>query len=176
MPSDVLTPRHERLLSYWRSLLPPEGGLPARRHFDPVAIPDLLSFLVLADVEGSDLRFRVVGTEMAEAWGSDFTGKTLREIMQGQYHDFIRDQFDACIESRAPVASHSRFQWDRGRWLDTIRVMIPLARNAEPARVGHVVVGQSFHYDRTGPETPSVYSLKEGTLSELSRRVLDVQP
>lgn len=174
MQTDILTPRHEQLLTYWRDLFPPSRDIPVRRSFDPVDIPDLLSFLVLVDVETQELRFRVVGTEMAEAWGNDFTGLTLSEIMQGPYHDFIRDLFDTCIESRAPVVSHSRFQWDRGRRLDTIRLMVPLASNTDPVRVGHVIVGQSFDYHQTGPATPNVFSLKDGRFSEISREILQV--
>lgn len=172
MADDILTDRHRRLLLHWRSLIPAGRDIPPRRSFDPVDIPDLLSFLVLADIEGQELRFRVVGTEMTEAWGKDYTGQTLSQIMGGEYHDFIRDLFDTCISSRAPVVSHSRFQWDRGRHLDTIRIMVPLASNADPDRVGHVVVGQSFDYSQTGPQSPRVYSLKDGNFEEISRTIL----
>jgi hypothetical protein len=48
--------RIRRLLEYWESVRPVGGGLPGRQHIDPVAIPELLPWLWMLDVE-RDPRF-----------------------------------------------------------------------------------------------------------------------
>jgi hypothetical protein len=111
---------------------------------------------------------------MVAAWGADFTGKCLHDIMQGDYHDFIRGLFDEAIASHQPIFSHSRFQWDRGRRLDTKRLMMPFARNQTPEEVGYVLVSQVFDYARTGPDNPLVKSLTESEFVELARRPIHV--
>ncbi len=167
MTDTILTRRHIALLDHWKSLTAGHRAIPGRSDFDPVSIPHLLSFLVLSDVEGTELRFRVVGTEVTRAWGSDYTGKTLRDIVTGPYHDYIRDLYDTCISGRMPVASRSRFQWHKGRSLDTIRLMLPLADRKDPDIVGHVLLGQSFDYSASGPETPVQYNLIDGEFVEV---------
>ena len=158
----TLEQRHRQLLDYWSSLIEPGQDIPDRCKFDPSAIPKLLSFLVLSDIKDDTVLFRVVGTEMAEAWGDDFTGKTLDEIASGPYRDFIHDLFMYCVVSRSPIICRNRFQYDRGRMLDTCQMMLPFSAKGDPKRVGHVLVGQSFDFNKTGPAKPQVACLSNG--------------
>lgn len=131
-----------------------------------------MSTIVLAELEAGEPRFRVVGTDMVTAWGADFSGKLLSEIMSGPYHDFIRGLFDEAAQSGRAIFSRSRFQWDRGRALDTTRLMLPYWRDEAPDEVGYVLVSQVFDYAATGPETPSIAVDTDFTLLELDRRRL----
>ncbi|MEQ8353974.1 MAG: PAS domain-containing protein [Kiloniellaceae bacterium] len=151
-------------------------SLPPRRAFDPVDFPRALSTLILCEVmQDAALCFRLVGTDMVEAWGADFTGHRLQDIMQGDYHDFIRGLFDESIAKRAPLFSHRRFQWDRGRSLDTKRLMLPFARDdGNRADVGFVLVSQVFDYGKVGPCAPLVTSVEGGDFIELERESLNV--
>lgn len=170
---ETLNPLHDDLLRFWRRL-PRDGAvIPLRSSFDPLDVPKHLSSLILAEVLEPDIRFRLVGTDMVEAWGSDFTGKRLSEIMSGEYHAFIHGLFSACIESCAPVVSRSRFQWDRGRTVDTVRLMLPFAETAQSNSVAFVLVCQVFDYERSGPTRPTVGSLRDGRSEEVSRLILD---
>lgn len=80
--------RATRLYRYWLSIHPPEGGLPGRRHFDPVAVAGLLPGIWLLDVQRLPfrLRYRLVGTGIIEAIGHEVTGLWLDEA-----HPHIRD-------------------------------------------------------------------------------------
>lgn len=71
-----------RFAAYWRSIHPGDR-LPARSDFDPGDIPDLLPHIVLVDVVRAPLRFqfRVQGTEVTRAMGSDFTGRYIDECV-----------------------------------------------------------------------------------------------
>ncbi len=73
--------RIRRLYDHWRAVHPASGGLPGRQHVDPAAIPELLPWLWMLDVERDPLRFRyrLVGTEQVSAMGADMTGRYLDE-------------------------------------------------------------------------------------------------
>jgi hypothetical protein len=169
----VLDPRQQALLDLWCRERDIHGGVPPRRVFDPIEFPRALSTVILAERMADDaLCFRLVGTDMVEAWGADFTGKHLHEIMQGEYHDFIRGLFDDCIAQRQAIFSHSRFQWDRGRVIDTRRIMLPFAHDEAPGDVGFVLVSQVFDYSKVGPPSPMVSAAPEFRITELKREIL----
>jgi hypothetical protein len=169
----MLDPRQEVLYDAWCQARAVQGAAPPRRSFDPIRFPQSLSTIILVErvAEGA-LCFRLVGTDMVDAWGGDFTGKHLHEIMQGEYHDFIRGLFDECIERRQAIFSHSKFQWDRGRVLDTKRLMLPYARNEAPEEIGFVMVSQVFDYSKIGPSRPKVSTDMEFSIVEVARERL----
>lgn len=76
--------RHRALFDYWHSIAPGENSLlPGRRHFDPLAVPRLLPYLILYDVERQPrlrLRFRLVGTMVGQWIGTELTGYYTDEV------------------------------------------------------------------------------------------------
>lgn len=84
LPGDA-APKIKTLLDYWRSIHPADGGLPGRRHLDPIDIPELLPNIWMIDVKRDPLRFRLrlVGTEIVRFTGRDATGRWLDEIYPG---------------------------------------------------------------------------------------------
>lgn len=170
---EPLSTLHEELLSHWRGLIGADRDIPCRSNLDPLDVPKHLSSLILAEVIPPDIRFRLVGTDMVEAWGADFTGSRLSEIMTGDYHDFIHGLFYACVKNRAPVLSRSRFQWDRGRAVDTVRLMLPFSAMEGSDQVAFVLVCQFFDYERAGPTRPTVRALRDGAFVEVNRQILN---
>jgi len=169
----MLDPRQQDLFHAWNREFTKRGAVPPRKAFDPIEFPKSLSTIILAErVENDALCFRLVGTDMVDAWGADFTGKCLHEIMQGEYHDFIRGLFDETIAQQVPIYSHSRFQWDRGRALDTKRIMLPFCRNEAPDEVGFVLISQVFDHSKLGPPRPMVSANPEFQIIELVREPL----
>ncbi len=134
--------RLQDLLAYWQSKK--NGRLPARSDIDPIEIPKLLKYLILADYDAvrQDVRFRLVGSEMVEHWGRDFRNMHLHEIMSGEYYDYIHSLFVQTANKARPLFSESVFRWDRGRAMRTKRLMLPLASDGH--NVDAVLVGQVF--------------------------------
>lgn len=169
----MLDPRQDSVYRGWCRAAAAQDGVPLRSSFDPVDYAPALSTLILAErVAGDALCFRLVGTDMVAAWGADFTGHHLHDIMNGDYHKFIRGLFDECIARKVPLFSHSRFQWDRGRSLDTRRLMLPYARDSAPDEIGFVLVSQVFDYGKTGPQQPIVSASHDFDLIEIRRESL----
>lgn len=169
----MLDPIQEELYAGWCKEAAASGGVPPRAAFDPIDFPRTLPTLVLYElVENDAVCLRLVGTEIARAWGTDHTGHCLHEFMEGDYHDFIRGQIDQCVEQRVPIFSHSCFQWDRGRALDTRRLLLPYARNDDIDKVGFVLLSQVFDYGKAGTSFPSV-SIDSGfEFIELNRQTM----
>lgn len=169
----MLDPRQEELYRAWCREAEARPGVPPRAAFDPVDFPCALSTLALYEfVESDAVLLRVVGTDIVRAWGVDNTGRLLHEIMDGDYHTFIRGHLDQCARERVPLFSHSRFQWDRGRALDTRRLLLPYTRNDKPKEVGFVLLSQIFDYGKCGPPVPLVSIGGGFRIFEVERRAL----
>lgn len=78
----VSDPALRDLLAYWMAIHP-RTVLPSRGHFDPVDVPRALPNIVLTEVERDPYRFRVrlMGTEVVRAFGRDFTGRLLDDVI-----------------------------------------------------------------------------------------------
>ncbi|WP_164516383.1 PAS domain-containing protein [Minwuia thermotolerans] len=149
--SRVQDPVLERLYDYWsgkRSAV----RLPGRRDIDPVEMRDLLRYVVLADlIDGERIRFRLVGTNMVDRWGSDFTGRHLDEIMFGDYRTYLEELFLETARDALPIFSTGRFRWDVGRAAETRRLFLPLASDGRT--VDKILVGQTFTDEIAPPDS-----------------------
>lgn len=150
------------------------GGraMPERRDIDPIEIERaVLPFVVIAEYldHGSRIRYRLVGTEMVEFFGMDFTGRCTDEIMTGSYLEFINSLFGDVREERAAIYSESIFRWDASghRW--TRRLFLPLGDHD----VRMVLIGQTFGGTASDFQRPEIAILRsEYEMEEVMRGVL----
>lgn len=90
VPSDdiITSVRIRRLVAYWQASRKGKR-MPARADIDPADIPELLPNIIMLDVEQPfRIRYRLVGTRVAEFNRFDFTGRYLDELhwdSQGRY-------------------------------------------------------------------------------------------
>lgn len=144
-----LPPCDERiaaLLQYWRSIRPDSAKFPGRQHFDPVAIPKLLPWIWLMDVQRAPLRFRfrVMGTEQTAFIGDDPTGRWVDERFPNLLTKITYRHFVACAERGAmtyqsplPVAHVDK------RYMSSERICLPMARNGHD--IDMVLAMSVFH-------------------------------
>jgi hypothetical protein len=119
---------------YWQSIRPTPTLLPGRQHFDPLAVPTLLSWLWLLDVHRRPLRFkyRLVGTRHVDSQGSDPTHLWIDEA----HADFVGSP---AHKQLVAVAEHGEVAFYRGpptyavtkEYLVVERLVLPLARNGK---------------------------------------------
>jgi hypothetical protein len=116
---------------YWLSILP-AVGLPGRQHVEPCAIPRLLPYVFLIDVERSPLRFRyrLVGTAYFQLMGRELTGCYLDEV-HPTFGGEVQQHYTALVEQRQPVYRKGQvmFAVETKRFLGMERIIVPLARN-----------------------------------------------
>lgn len=133
-PGADLPPCDERIAAlhrYWRSIHPAERRFPGRQHVDPSAIPALLPWLWIIDVQQSPRRFkyRLIGTEQVRVMGRDRTGQWLDEAFPDFADGPNYGQFMAaadgmiCYRRGFPVVHVSK------DFLLSERVLLPMARD-----------------------------------------------
>lgn len=92
-----------QLRDYWDSK---RGGrlMPRRQDIKPAEIVSLLPNVLLVDVEKPlRLRYRLIGTRIAETMGRDSTGKYYDEIYDGELLEDIYFSFRHLIDRRQPL-------------------------------------------------------------------------
>jgi hypothetical protein len=140
-------PHVERLIRFWRDAHPAEGILPGRQHVDITAIPDLLPYLWIFDIEYEPLRARLrLAGEGAKRFIPTLTKGRLIEAGHPNHARF------------AQVADQRRGSWRRGPTLLPIvaaklgsatieSIFLPLATDG---RQIDAVTGLTLIFDRNG--------------------------
>ncbi|WP_246068849.1 PAS domain-containing protein [Ferrovibrio terrae] len=132
-----------------------------RGEIDPLDLPPAIwpNLLITEPAGASIWRYRLVGSAHVERYGTDFTGKTLHDIMQGSYRDYMTHIYDAAFHDGVPVYSESVFRWDAEGFAMTRRLMLPLSygETDRPAQVFSVQVW------------PSAIPVQPRSITELSR-------
>ena len=110
-------------------------GLPSRRDFDPVEVPQLLSRMFLIDVlpgASPERRYRVrlKGTELVVLLGRDWTGRFLHEFSDLEAADHLVAVADHVVASRMPFISSGLFYRARDRsTCQSESILLPLAED-----------------------------------------------
>ena len=96
-----------RALAYWSAKCGARS-MPSRRDLDPVVeIPNLLPNLQLIDIVRSRFRFRLIGSELAHAFGRDYTGLFVDELFDGQRARDICTVYGAVRDARQSIFMRS---------------------------------------------------------------------
>lgn len=145
----IAHPTLQSLYDYWLARRR-DTGFMLRADLDPMAIPRLLKHLILSDVgeDGRAIRYRVVGTDIVAAHGSDYTGKTIEELTSGATLDYTWRLYGIVVARAVPVYSEGYFRWAQKEHRWTKRLHLPLSRGG--AAVDMVLAGQVFEPERSG--------------------------
>jgi len=82
-----------------------QSGVPDRRDFDPTGFPRLLPNMIISDVQPDPfrIRYRLVGTKVADVLNFDFTGHYLDEMVDEASNTPWLDYYAASYASRQPL-------------------------------------------------------------------------
>jgi hypothetical protein len=107
----IMSARVRQLHHYWQSKCGDQAW-PLRSAIDPIEIPRLLPFLVITEIETAPLRirYRLVGTKVAEDNGADFTNRYLEECGFA-VEAVLRECYRRLLESQAPVFAY--YEWHK---------------------------------------------------------------
>ena len=167
----ISSPLLRELYDYWLERRGDRAAM-LRSDLDPVAIPRLLPHLILSDVAdgGRSIHYRLVGTNIVEAHGSDYTGLTVEQLTQGATLDFTRRLYGEVVSAGMPVYSEGKFRWAGKEYRWTKRLHLPLSRDG--TAIDMVLAGQVFE-----PENASgVELLLTATAAEAARDRLTLGP
>jgi hypothetical protein len=117
-------------LAYWKDMRG-HRRMPARRDFDPTAVPMLLPHLQLIDIVDGRFRYRLVGTELVEMFGRDYTGQFPDELFPGPRGRMICDVFSAVLKARQPMFLRNCYITTKNLDLVANRLYLPLSEDDE---------------------------------------------
>ncbi|WP_395016141.1 PAS domain-containing protein [Dongia sp.] len=102
---ELASDKVKSLHDWWRAALDGAGRIPDRRDFDPTRFARLLPNLIIAEVERDPfrIRYRLVGTKVADVLNIDFTGRYLDELIDGATDTPWQDYFVTAFEQRVPI-------------------------------------------------------------------------
>jgi hypothetical protein len=149
----IAHPTLQAFYDYWLARRGDRGFM-HRADLDPTALPRLLKHLILSEVGpgeggvGPAIRYRVVGTEIVAAHGSDYTGKTVEQLTSGSTLDYTRQLYAIVVGRVVPVYSEGHFRWAQKEHRWTKRLHVPLSRGG--SAVDMVLACQVFEPARTG--------------------------
>lgn len=117
--------------AYWRSKIF-DGRLPARSDIDPAEIPRLLPSVVLLDVvreDTLDMRYRLIGTRVAEHCFSDYTGLRFSEIEHQRAPSKLLDSCRLVAETGRPLLANSDYVGPHQGFRRVHDAILPLAED-----------------------------------------------
>jgi hypothetical protein len=132
------------LLAYWQSKAPVDG-LPLRKDIVAAEIPRLLSNLMIIEpvADGSDWKYRLVGTALAERYGFDWTGKLLTELLDAATAPAIVQFYNDVAAARTAAIVTGRVQTQGREHIVYECVALPIL-GSDGASVW-VLLGVFFH-------------------------------
>jgi hypothetical protein len=118
----------ERAFRYWSSKCR-DGRLPRRADLRPEEMPLLLPHVFLVDVTHAPLefRFRIVGTEICNLAGRDYTGARVNEKEYGPDWKSIFEVYWRVVHSAKPEVAVRRAPWLAREFLRYERLIAPLS-------------------------------------------------
>jgi hypothetical protein len=108
--------------------------MPGRRDIDPTELgAGLLPSVQLTEVVDGGMRFRyrLAGTGIVEAFGTEFTNKYVDELLSGEPRAFVHSFYRAVCENRQPIFVRSRYINHRDFGLTANRLLMPLSQDGE---------------------------------------------
>lgn len=125
-------PRLQRLLEDWERWRAGRS-FPTRGDFDPGQLRYVLGNVSLIELEPEPrrFRFRLHGSDNVAHLGVDLTGKYLDELPYSETRERVRQQFNAAIETRAPVVQFRQGAFSDGRTWRYEVLVLPFSRDGE---------------------------------------------
>jgi hypothetical protein len=108
--------------------------LPRRADIDPQELKPHLPHLFLIEVlDGTDFRYRLVGSEITERYGRNSTGKTVREIYAAQpkVADWLTGMLKAVTKAARPVLATGPLSAVNKEHILSESLHLPLADDGE---------------------------------------------
>jgi hypothetical protein len=152
MLAGIEDPVVRQLLTFWDQSRGARS-MPAKADIDPLQLGSkLLPHIMLIDLveNGTRLRYRLCGTAVAEAAGTDLAGKHVDELNANPaYTRYIDGLYRRCIEAKRPIYSESGYVAHSSTVRRTTRRLIcPLSDDG--ATIVHFISAQTFHHSGLG--------------------------
>ena len=144
-PADGAPKRLDRLTSLqhlWEDKRV-DGRLPAKSDFPPEELRHWLGHIFLVDVAHDPVRFRMrlMGVKLVTYTGTDFTGKWLDEVSDGEKLQWTTQPHLTCVETKEPCYDRIASLQHQSKTMTFHRVHLPCA---DDGRNVNVILGCGY--------------------------------
>jgi hypothetical protein len=115
-------------LAYWQRKRG-AGVMPARQDIDPAEMPKLLPHVQLIELVADRFRYRLIGTALVEAFGREYTGLFVDELVDGARAQLVREACEMVRDRRQPVFLRNRYVTAKTVDLTANRLYLPLSED-----------------------------------------------
>ncbi len=126
MPTSIIRTLHRDLYEAWDRW---RGSrrMPSYTDLDPAALKRQLPYLMLLRPEGAHFRYRLVGTQVAEDMGQDFTGRIYgRQVPSDAYALELVQQMCRVRDTAAALFSVTLYRTPKGQTHSAARLILPM--------------------------------------------------
>jgi hypothetical protein len=123
-----------------------DRAMPRRGDIDPADLRQVLAHLQITEVMGQRFRYRLVGTAIVEAFGTEFTGKFIDELVSGERDSFVHACYRAVCSARRPAFVRSKYITTKDIDLTANRLLLPLSANGR--EVNQILGALTFEFAR----------------------------
>ena len=134
--------------NWWRSNCG-ASGIPDRVDFDIVAHKNLMTNLLISDVEPEPfrIRYRLVGTRIVRNLGAEFTGRYLDEFLRPDHPTPWMDYYRVSYRDRLPLLGETIEPVESGGTITYEFGIFPVTLNGEGAVKQFIAVEDYFGYE-----------------------------
>ena len=125
--SGLRSPKLVRAHDYWRDKRG-SRAMPSRADLHPEEMAEILGSIMLLDVsyDPLDFRYTLFGSEIAEQYGDDCTGKSVREIQPEGFNDLVWNIYEDALAVAGPIVHRIAFE-TKTRRVHFERLALPLS-------------------------------------------------
>ena len=146
-----------RLGAFLRAWMAARGSalVPSKSAFDPLEVPQLLSFIFLYryEEEAGDFVCRLAGESVNKAWGHSIRGKSLREVVGAHDYPTIRSRWDRIVGDPLVHYGANRERLSEQNIYRADRLLMPLYGD-DTGRLDHVVGVSLYQMNPVSPSRP----------------------
>jgi len=124
LPAGRLTDKHQEILKFWESQRGSEIA-PRRAAITPWAIPQLVPFLMIWQIQDSDYVCRLAGTEVEWSFGTPLSGVPLSDIRCSE-HQIVQKEFGAVRDRGLITFAERTIGWVGKPYLYYRHLLMPL--------------------------------------------------
>jgi hypothetical protein len=149
----VLKPAYD----YWRSKRG-NRSIPRRRDIEPTEIPRLLPNIQITELVdgGKRIRYRLAGSAIVDAYGSELAGKYFDEVFTGERLKFVEENYHAMCERRRPILVVNRYHSARDVLLVCHRLIMPLSEDGKT--VNQCLTAMNFEFPGKSEQWTGLWS------------------
>lgn len=146
---DIKSTELEVLLNYWQEIRG-DQTVPLREHFNPIAVPQCLKYILLLDVKEQPPKYfiRLAGSAVNPAFLEPIVGRYLEHIPSQEDLAEILPYYDLAVQFRAPTHMQGSIETPSKTRKHYESLILPLTSNGD--RIDKLIVGLKFEDIKQG--------------------------